>query len=89
MARLPSLGGNELCRILEKEGFVLKRQTSSHRIYQKVTPDGPVTVLIPVHGNRSLKKGTLYGILKKAGISAEKLAFLVSLVGIVVRERRG
>lgn len=83
---MPSLNGNELCRVLEKEGFVLKHQTGSHRIYQRVTPDGPVTVPVPVHGNRPLKKGTLHGILKKAGISAEKLAFLVSLVGIVVRE---
>jgi hypothetical protein len=33
-----------------------------------------------------LKKGTLSGIFKKAGISREKLALLMSLLGIVIRD---
>lgn len=80
MARLPQLSGKDLCKALEKEGFVLVRQTGSHRIYQKQTEEGPITVPIPVHANRPLKKGTLHGILKKAGISPEKLVFLLALV---------
>ncbi|MEK6725756.1 MAG: type II toxin-antitoxin system HicA family toxin [Deltaproteobacteria bacterium] len=80
MGKLPQISGQELCRALEKEGFVFVRQTGSHRIYQKQTEEGALTIPIPVHSNKSLKKGTLHNILKKAGISREKLAFLFALL---------
>jgi predicted RNA binding protein YcfA (HicA-like mRNA interferase family) len=34
MPKVPSLSGKDLCKVLEKEGFVFVRQTGSHRIYQ-------------------------------------------------------
>lgn len=80
MAKLPQISGQELCKAIEKEGFVFVRQTGSHRIYQKQSEEGTVTIPIPVHSNRSLKKGTLHNILKKAGISREKLTFLLALL---------
>lgn len=80
MAKLPQVSGEQLCRSLEKEGFVFVRQTGSHRIYQKQSEEGNITIPIPVHSNKSLKKGTLHGILKKAGISREKLLFLLALL---------
>ncbi len=80
MNKLPSLSGKDLCRVLEKEGFVLIRQTGSHRIYQKQTDEGKVTIPVPVHSNKPLKKGTLHAILKKAGITKEKLIFLLHLL---------
>jgi predicted RNA binding protein YcfA (HicA-like mRNA interferase family) len=89
MAKLPSLNGGEVCRVLEKEGFVLRRQTGSHRIYQKETPEGAVTIPVPVHGAKPLKKGTLHAILKKAGITSEKLSFIAILLGILARDWRG
>ena len=80
MAKLPQLSGKELCKALEKEGFVFVRQTGSHKIYQKRTAEATITIPVPIHSNRPLKKGTLRGILKKAGISPEKLAFLLALL---------
>ena len=74
------VSGKDLCRILEKDGYVLARQTGSHRIYQKNTEDGNVTVPVPVHSNKPLKKGTFQAILKKAGISKERFSFLLSLL---------
>jgi len=79
MGKLPQLSGHEVCIVLEKEGFVLKRQTGSHRIYQKQSEDGTVTIPVPVHSGKPLKKGTLQGILKKAELSKEKLIFLITL----------
>lgn len=79
MGKLPQISGNEVCKALEKEGFVFKRQTGSHCIYQKQSEEGTVTIPVPVHSNRPLKKGTLQNILNKAGISKEKLIFLVTL----------
>jgi predicted RNA binding protein YcfA (HicA-like mRNA interferase family) len=79
MGKLPQISGYEVCKVLEKEGFVFKRQTGSHRIYQKQSEEGILTIPVPVHSSKPLKKGTLQGILKKAGISIEKLIFLIAL----------
>lgn len=80
MAKLPQINGQDLCKSLEKDGFIFVRQTGSHKIYQKQTEEGKITIPVPVHSNRPLKKGTLSNILKKAGISKEKLIFLLALL---------
>lgn len=80
MGSTPSVSGKELCRVLEKDGYVFVRQTGSHRIYQKKTEEAAITIPIPVHTNKSLKQGTLLGILRKAGITKERLKFLLALL---------
>ncbi len=80
MTKIPSVSGKELCRVLEKDGFKLERQTGSHRIYQKRTEESVITIPVPVHSNKPLKKGTLHNILKKAGITKEKLIFLMTVL---------
>lgn len=80
MTKLPAISGKQLSVALEKEGFILVRQTGSHRIYQKVTDEGTITIPVPVHSNKPLKKGTLNSIIKKAGISKERLKFLLTLL---------
>ncbi|MCX8028263.1 MAG: type II toxin-antitoxin system HicA family toxin [Thermodesulfovibrionales bacterium] len=82
MGKIPSISGKELCSVLEKDGFQLVRQTGAHRIYQKITEEGSITVPVPIHKNKSLKKGTLNNILKKTGISKERLRFLLTLLFI-------
>jgi predicted RNA binding protein YcfA (HicA-like mRNA interferase family) len=80
MGKLPQVNGHELCKALEKEGFVFKRQTGSHRIYQKQSEEGIITIPVPVHSSKPLKRGTLQGILKKSGLSKEKLIFLITVL---------
>lgn len=80
MGKLPQISGKELCKALEKEGFFFVRQTGSHRIYQKKSEEGNITIPIPIHSNKPLKKGTLCGILRKTGITKEKLVFLIALL---------
>ncbi|NTU43656.1 MAG: type II toxin-antitoxin system HicA family toxin [Nitrospirales bacterium] len=65
---------------MEKDGYKLVRQTGSHRIYQKIAEEGAITIPIPVHSNKPLKKGTFHAILKKTGISKERLKFLLTLL---------
>jgi predicted RNA binding protein YcfA (HicA-like mRNA interferase family) len=61
-----TFSGKELCRILEQQGWVLRRVHGSHHIYGR---DGDVTRLsIPVHGDKPLKIGLQHHILKAAGI---------------------
>ncbi|MEN6514596.1 type II toxin-antitoxin system HicA family toxin [Methanoculleus sp.] len=47
-------------------GFIPRRQTSSHVVMQK----GWRVFSVPLH--RELKRGTLNGILKQAGIDGEE-----------------
>jgi predicted RNA binding protein YcfA (HicA-like mRNA interferase family) len=45
MGKLPQISGQELCRAIEKEGFIFVRQTGSHRIYQKQCEELKVMIL--------------------------------------------
>lgn len=55
---------------LKKRGFEVVRIRGSHHVVQK----DDLRTVIPVHGNDTLKIGTLHGILRDAGLSAEEFA---------------
>ena len=63
--KLPVIPGEERLKFLAKQGFLDKRQTSRHIVVQKEWR----VFSVPLH--RELKKGTLMGILKQAGIPVE------------------
>lgn len=63
------LSGKELCRVLERHGWTLRRIHGSHHVYGK--PGNPVRLSVPVHGNQTLRIGLLKHLLKEAGISWE------------------
>jgi len=56
--------GKELIKLLKKKGWTLDRIKGSHHIMIKED----LTVVVPVHGNREIPKGTLESILKHAGL---------------------
>jgi predicted RNA binding protein YcfA (HicA-like mRNA interferase family) len=58
-------------RALERLGFVVLRQSGSHIILRR----GSAGCVVPNH--REIKIGTLSGVLKQAGITADE--FLVAL----------
>jgi predicted RNA binding protein YcfA (HicA-like mRNA interferase family) len=67
-----AVSGKELCKALERKGWLLKRIRGSHHIYTR--PDRPDTIIsIPVHGNRTLRTGTRQGIMKDAGLTETDL----------------
>lgn len=70
MPRLPRISSKKAIKVLENLGFEKIRQTGSHVIMKKMTPDGQIGCVVPLH--RELKIGTLKGILKQAQISLEK-----------------
>lgn len=55
-----------LIKLLELHGFIYKRSSGSHQIFYH--PENNITVVVPVHGNKDIKKGTFLAILKQAGI---------------------
>ena len=63
MPKLPVVSGAETIRALERIGFKVTRQRGSHVVLRK----GSTGCVVPNH--KELKKGTLAGILKQAGIS--------------------
>ncbi|HBG41881.1 MAG TPA: hypothetical protein DDZ96_03880 [Porphyromonadaceae bacterium] len=66
-----NLSPQALIHILESNGFVFKRAKGSHRLYfNRVTN---ITVVVPVHGGKDLKKGTFLTILKQAGIDKHNI----------------
>lgn len=69
MTRLVPISGKEMCKILEKLGFVKVHQVGSHVRY--IHPDGRRTT-VAVHGNEDLSIGLLKDILDQAGISREE-----------------
>ena len=66
MGRLRVLSGREVCRILQRHGFVEVRQRGSHIAMQRRTDSGSVTVPIPDH--RELAIGTLQSIIRQSGV---------------------
>ena len=66
MPRLRLLSAREVCRILEKHGFVIVRQKGSHIILRKELRDRGITVPVPNHSE--LAKGTLKSIIDQSEI---------------------
>ena len=68
---MKALTGKAFCRLLEKNGWQLKRIKGSHHIYAK---DGiPVRLSVPVHGNKALKRGLQRHFMKIIGIEESEL----------------
>ena len=68
---MKSISGKRLCKIVEQKGWVLRRITSSHHIYEN--PELEEILSIPVHRNQDLKIGTLRALMKIAQLSEEDL----------------
>ncbi len=66
MPKLPSVTSRKLLKILANAGFEVDHVTGSHYILYNGATERRVTV--PFH-NKDLAKGTLYTILKSAGLS--------------------
>ena len=68
---MKSISGKKLGKIVEQRGWILKRVTGSHHIYQK--PDSQAILSIPVHRNQDLKLGTLKSLMRIANLSEQDL----------------
>jgi len=76
--KLPVISGEQLIKILLKEGFIKKRQKGSHITLEKKTDEKTYKTVVPLHD--SIAKGTLNSILKNVGLTKEDLLKLIVLV---------
>lgn len=60
-----------LIKLLEKHKFFFKRSNGSHQIFYNTSSN--VTVIVPVHGSKDVKKGTFLAICKQAGIDKNEI----------------
>ena len=70
MAKLPQLSGAEVVRKLKRLGFIEDHHKGGHKVLRH--PETNVKVVVPCHGSKPVKKGTLSAILKQAGVTVEQ-----------------
>jgi predicted RNA binding protein YcfA (HicA-like mRNA interferase family) len=67
--KLPRFTADKVIRVLERAGFVMVRQSGSHKIYKN--KEG-VRVTVPYHSGRTLHPKIIKSILKDADLTIEK-----------------
>ena len=73
MPRLRKVSGEEVVKILcNKFGFQITGRRGSHVRLAKMTPEGKVGTVVPMH--KELKIGTLKGILKLAKVDIDEFS---------------
>ena len=65
------ISGKRMCRILERRGWEYDHTSGSHLVYKH--PEFPMTLSVPVHGNRDMKIGTQIQLMRQAGLKAADL----------------
>ena len=68
---MKAISGKAFAKLLEKNGWTLRRTKGSHHIY--VRQGNPVRISVPIHGNNPLKIGLLKHLMKVAGIDESEL----------------
>jgi predicted RNA binding protein YcfA (HicA-like mRNA interferase family) len=66
MPKLRRLNGKEVVKILEGFGFRVFSQKGSHIRLQRIVNGQEQRIVVPVHGNREIKIGTLKDIYNQA-----------------------
>jgi len=76
MSDLPAISGKQAIKAFSADGFRVERiSKSSHHIMKK--PGHPLLLSVPVHGNTTLKPGTLRGLINASGLTVEQFIALL------------
>ena len=67
--KLPRVTAEEVIKVLEHVGFLLSRQSGSHKIYKN--QEGK-RVTVPYHSGKTLHPKLLKSILRDAGLTIEQ-----------------
>ena len=74
MEKLPRVTAAEAIRVLERVGFLLARQSGSHKIYKN--KEGK-RVTVPYHSGRTLHPKVLQNILRDANLTVKRFKELL------------
>ena len=68
--KLPLVSGEQVIKLLQKEGFSFTRQKGSHiSLHKKL--DDETTILVVVPRKSEIKRGTLLSIIKQSGMNRD------------------
>ena len=70
MAKLPAVPGRAVEKVAKSIGFVFDRQRGSHAVYWRDSDRR--RIVIPMHGSKNLKPGTLRGIIADMGLTVDE-----------------
>jgi predicted RNA binding protein YcfA (HicA-like mRNA interferase family) len=70
MPKLPQVTGQEACRAFGAHGFELDRIRGSHHVLKKA--GFPNALTVPVHGSKTLKRGTLRNLIRDASLTVDQ-----------------
>ena len=65
MPKYTSYKPREIEKILHKNGFLLKRQSGSHKVF--FNPELEKTVIVPFHG-KEIPQGTIRSIVRQSSL---------------------
>ncbi|KHO48144.1 MAG: hypothetical protein QT00_C0001G0157 [archaeon GW2011_AR5] len=68
--KVPRLTSAEIIKLIERKGFVLVRQSGSHRIYRN---EKGARITVPFHSGRVLHPKIIKSIIKDAELTQEDL----------------
>lgn len=74
MTRLPPCTAAQVIRALERAGWQFRNATGSHRRFTHPSRMG--SVVVPFHRG-DVKRGTLHGIIKSAGLTVDEFVALL------------
>lgn len=75
MAKIPSIRAREVVRVAVSIGFIFDRQRGSHAVYYRSSDNR--RVVLPMHGTKDLKPGTLRGIVNDMGLTVDEFIALL------------
>ena len=76
MNGLPAATGRQVVRALQRAGFSVVRVSGSHHRMVH-DDDASRATTVPVHGNKTLKRSTLRGIIRQAGLTVDEFTALL------------
>jgi predicted RNA binding protein YcfA (HicA-like mRNA interferase family) len=75
MTKLPVVNGKVAIAALCRDGWVIKDHEGSH--VKLIKSGHRFPIIVPVHGNVTIPKGTLRNIIRTAGLTVEKFTELL------------
>lgn len=75
MAKLPVVSGDKVVKAFSRAGWTAVRQRGSHVVMVKEGME--VTLSVPVHRGKPVKRGTLRDLIKDAGLTVEEFVKLL------------
>ncbi len=75
MAKLPRTTADAVLRALQRDGWHIRRQSGSHVVLRHPRKAG--RLVLPRHAGTVVKPGTLFNIIKDAGLTVEEFTRLL------------